>query len=117
MTRVFSVDGNNDLYIGGDGLLAISNGLEAVLQGCEHAVKAQLMEMMFAYDSGVATMATAWSGSPNIFAFEAEVRRAISSVDGVIGIESLEASIRSNVMIYSATIVTTFGTGKISNGI
>ena len=114
MTTSFSVNENNDVYIGNDGLLSISTGLKAVLFGCEHAVQAQMGEMMFEADSGVPTLEVAWGGSPSIIATEAELRKAILSVDNVIEVSELDAIITNNVLRYTATIKTIYGTGAIS---
>lgn len=114
MTRVFTVDINNDLVINGDGLMGISNEIQAVLQACEHAAKAQLREMVLAVDQGVPNFQTIWTGAPNIPQFEAYLLRELQKVDGVIEVVSLNASASSNVLSYNATIRTIYGEGSIN---
>ena len=112
MTRVFAVDGNNDIFTRG-GQLVLSEGQAAVLQQCEHAIKAQLNEMIYADDRGVNTFDSVWSGSPNLLSFEAFARAQIDRIPDVISIESFAAQLTGNTLTYQATIRTIFGTGTI----
>lgn len=114
MTRVFTVDSNNDLIIQGDGLMGLSNGLQATLQACEHAAKAQLGEMVLAVNNGVPNFQTIWQGAPNIAQFEAYLLRELQNVDGVIEVTSLNASASNNILNYNATIRTIYGEGAIN---
>jgi len=114
MTRVFTVDANNDLTLTPDGNLSISSELEAILQACEHAAKAQLGEMVLSIDQGVPNFQTIWQGSPNVIQFEAYLRRQLLNVEGVSEITELNAIISNNVLSYTATIKTQFGQGVIN---
>lgn len=114
MSRVISVDANNDLYIGADGSLAMSTALEAVLQACEQAAKTQLGELMYATNQGLPNFAAVWDGAPNLLQFEAYLRRTLSGVEGVTGIESLSTSIAANKLSYLVTIQTIYGLGAIN---
>lgn len=114
--RTFATDFNNDLYVVGDDL-AMYEGIEAVMQLCEHSVKAQLGEMILAMEDGVPTMQTVWQSAANIAMFEAYLRRAIMSVPNVTGIASLAISVEGSAVVYSATIQTIYGIGNINNGL
>jgi hypothetical protein len=114
MTRVFTVDENNDLVIASDGLLSISSGLEAVLQACEQAAKAQLAEMVLAVEQGVPTFQTVWNGAPNVSQFEAYLRRQLQNVTGVREVSAVEVTVANNVLSYTATILTQFGQGVLN---
>lgn len=114
MTRVFSVDANNDLFIAGDGRMSISADLEAILQACEHRAKAQLLEMVLAVDQGIPNFQTVWNGAPNVLQFEGALRRELQNVTGVIEVTELNALVSSNKLSYTATIKTPFGTGAIN---
>lgn len=114
MTQTLAVNKNNDLYIGRDGNLVIFFGLDAVLQACEHAVKAQLGEMVLATDQGIPNFQLIWNGTPNLIQWEAALRRAISQVSDVIEVVSLVATQDGNVLNYTATIRTIYGEGSIS---
>lgn len=116
MTKVFKVDANNDLYIAPDGQLAIGSALDAVMQACAHAAKAQDGEMMFAADAGMPNFQAIWNGSPNIPQFIAALKRTLSGVDGVLEVTAISASISNNVLSYSATIKTIYGEAYLNNG-
>lgn len=116
MTRTFSSDANNDLVILSDGNLSISSGLDAVLNAAQTAAQAQLGEMVLSIDTGVPNFQTVWSSATNVAQFEAYVRRAILSVDGVKEISEFSVDVRDNQIFYTANIVSTFGVGNISNG-
>lgn len=112
--RLFAVNANNDIFATPGGRLAISEGLQAVLQNCEHAVQAQAMEMIYAVDRGVNSFDSIWNGSPNVLQFEAFARRQLRRVQNVISVDGFDASVRNNTLSYQATIRTTFGTGEVS---
>lgn len=114
MVKVFASNENNDLYIASDGNLAIKTALEGVIQACEHAVKAQLGEMILAIDQGVPNFQTVWNGSPNLPQFEAYVRKAITGVAGVIEVKELQSDVVENVLVYSATIRTIYGEALVN---
>lgn len=114
MTQTFAADANNDLYIDGDGLLAIKTGIYAVLENCAHAVKAMRGEMVLAVDSGMPNFQVLWVGAANIPQYEAALRSTILAVQGVQSIESLTIQARNNVLEYVATIKTIYGEGAIN---
>jgi hypothetical protein len=116
MTRTLGVDDNNDIYIDGAGNLAVVTGVVAVLQTCEHVVKAILKEMVFAQDQGMPYFETVWNGTPSTDPFEAAFRLRIAQVPDVTGIEDLEINQVADRFVYTATIATIYGTGTISNG-
>lgn len=116
MTKMLAVDDNNDLFIRGSGLLALNSDLDAVMQAAQHAAQAQLGEMILAIDQGVPNFQTIWESATNVAQFQAYLRRAIMSVDGVIEVRDLETEVRDNVIFYAATIVTIYGSGVLQNG-
>lgn len=114
--KTLTTDNNNDIFVS-RGRLAVSEEFESVMQCCEHAVQAQLGEMVLAADRGVPNFQTIWSDSTNVAQFEAYLRRAIMSVENVTGIKSLTVKVQNNQAIYSAEIETSFGNGVIGNGV
>lgn len=114
MTQTFATNSNNDLYIGNDGNLVIFTGINAVLQACSNAAKAQLGEMVLAIDQGVPNFQLIWKGAPNIPQWEAALITTLEEVDGVDHVESVTVTIINNVLTYIATIVTIYGTGEIN---
>lgn len=114
MSRVIAVDSNNDLYIGPDGSLALSNGIQAVLQAAQQAAQTQLAEMIYAVDQGLPNFESVWNGAANIAQFEAYLRRTILAVDGVIGVQDLETVTGDNLLSYRVTIETIYGPGVLN---
>jgi hypothetical protein len=115
MTQSFSINSNNDIFIGTDGNLSIATGITAIEYACQNAAQAQLNEMIFAYNQGVAYFETIWQNTANVAQFEASLRAAITSVPGVTGISNLTILVQNNQLNYTATIQTIYGTGNISN--
>jgi hypothetical protein len=114
MTQTFSANDDNDIFIGGDGNLAIASGLEATLLACESATKAQLGEMILATGLGIPNFQAIWVGVPNYAIYRSYLVRTILSVDGVQSIESLELTPQDDTLQYTIVIKTIFGTGQIN---
>jgi hypothetical protein len=114
MPTMFAVDENDDLYLDDAGNIAIVTGLEAVLQNCAHAVKAQLGEMILQTDQGMPDFQVIWNGNPNVSQFEASLREIILAQPNVISISELTTVINNNILSYTITIVTDFGEGAIN---
>lgn len=114
MTKTLAVNENNDLYIAGDGRLAVRETLEAVMQNAQQAAQAQLGEMVLSIDQGVPNFQTIWESSANVAQFQAYVRRAILSTEGVIEVKELDTVVRDNAIFYTATIVTVYGQGVLN---
>ena len=112
--RVIAADGNNDLFIGPDGSLAMATGLEAVMQAAQQAAQTQLGEMIYAVDSGVPNFAAIWNGAPNVAQFEAYLRRTLLAVNHVTGISGLTITVEGNKLSYTATIETEYGPGALN---
>ncbi len=114
MTKTFSVNENNDIFIGNDGNLSISAGLQAVLFVCANAAKAQLGEMVLQVEQGIPNFQTIWSGSPNVAQFEAALRTTLLNVADVTEVSNLSIAISNNVLSYTTTINTIYGNGIIN---
>jgi hypothetical protein len=117
MTRVLTVDENNDIYVGRNGRLAISAGLSAITQACEHAAKAQLGEMMFAVNRGIPNFETIWRGTPSIGQFDAALRAALLRVPGVTRVTGFNAERVGDVLQYAVTISTVEGEAIINGSL
>lgn len=114
MSIVLSVDAKNDLYIGPNGSLALSTGLQAVMQACQQAAQTQLGEMIYATDQGLPNFAAVWNGAPNLSQFEAYLRRMLAQVAGVTAVVDATVAVANNVLSYTATIQTIYGRGTIN---
>lgn len=117
MTKTFAVDENNDLYLDQSGNIAIVAGLEAVLQTCARAAKAQRGEMIFQIDAGIPNFQMVWNGSPNLLQFEAALRATLLQVAGVVEIITINTAIVSDTLTYVVTILTKFGQGLINGNL
>lgn len=111
--RSFATDNTNDLFITGRSLSIVTD-LAAVLNVCKHAAQGILGEMVLAKDQGMPYFETVWVGNPTAAPFEAAFRVRIAQVDGVVEITSLTTEQVGDVMQYSATIATIYGTGQIN---
>lgn len=109
MTKTFSTNENNDLYIGSNGDLAIASDLEAVKQACQTAVKAQLHEMPYEYTSGMPDFTAVWVGNPNFGQYRAALTITLQKVSGVLSVDKVIIAQEANVLRYQATITTQYG--------
>lgn len=98
-----ATDSRNDLYLTPEGNIALARGVEGVKQDCEHAMKAQLGEMVLQLSRGVPTMATVWQRW-NPIQFEAYARRMLLSVPNVLSVVAFEMTRSNDVAHYTATI-------------
>lgn len=114
MTKTFAVNARNDIYIGDDSNLVVLDGLQAILQACETATKAQLGEMIFAVNQGIPNFQAIWVGAPNYKIWQSYLRATLLSVSGVLEVKSIELSIVENTLKYTATISTSFGIGVLN---
>lgn len=114
MTQIWQTNANRDIFTTPGGRLAIGIDLQAVLQQCEHAMSAQLDEMIYAADRGVNTEDSVWSGSPNLLSFEATARAQLERIPDVIVVEDFSAELVRNIIQYQTTIRTVFGTGVVT---
>lgn len=114
MSKVLAANSDNDIYLDPQGNIAIRTGLEAVMQSCENAAKAQLKEMVLAYNQGVANFQTIWTNAANVAQYEAYVRRAIKAVAGVTEVNDLTVTVADHIVKYSATISTVYGSAVLN---
>lgn len=115
MSLTLAVNARNDLFLGSDGNIATNTELAATMQACEHAARTVLAEKIYAADDGIPYFDIVWVGSPNLLQFEAFLRRAFLSVEGVELIAALAIARDGNTLRYNATIQTIYGTGT-ANG-
>ena len=116
MTIAWATDARNDIFTRPGGRLAIVRGLDAVLQQCEHAIKAQAGEMIFDANRGVTTEQSVFDGSVNLLSFEASARAALQRIPDVVEVVAFDSDFLNNTLTYQANIRTVFGEGVVSNG-
>jgi hypothetical protein len=117
MASILSVNENNDIFATSSGSLAISTGIQAVLEACQHVVEVRRGGMIYAQTDGIDYFNQVFAGSPNLLVFESQARTAISSVEDVETILEFNAELDGNTLEYSASILTSFGVGEISGAI
>ena len=117
MTVIFAVNDNRDIFATANGRLAVRNGLQAVLQYAEHAVRAQRGEMIYAADRGIDYLNTVFGSPPNLLQFEAQVRAAVLRLADVTSITAFTITVNNNVASYAMTVQTLFGTGTINGDV
>ena len=108
------IAGINDLFIADDGNLSISTSINAVLQTCASIARTILGECVLQTNIGLPNFQLIWNGAPNISQWQAALRSAILSVDGVNQILSITTTRAKNVLQYTAVIETFYGTGTLS---
>jgi len=104
----------DDIYLDERGNIAMSYGIDAVLQACAQAAQTVLGEIIFNVDQGIPFFQTIWNGVPQTDQYTGALRSAFLSIPNVLEIVSLFAEQVNNEFQYSAVIRTTFGTGGIS---
>lgn len=116
MVQTFATNSAGDIYIGDGGNLAIFSNLQAVLAACKTASLAQLGEEVLTTTQGLPNFQAIWVGSPNYALYQSYLRNTLLAVPGVLEVKSISMFVKENVLNYTATIVTQFGTGEITNG-
>ena len=114
MTRTFSTDASNDVFIGPDDNLAVLSGIAAIAAACATATKAQLGEMVLATDSGIPNFQALWIGTPEYSLWKSYILKTLQNVPGVQQVTSLTLSVNGNTVRYTANITTQFGQGTVN---
>ena len=116
VVQSFGTNDQNDIYLGRDGNLVIESEIQAVLEACENASKAQLGEEVLTQKNGVPNFQTVWVGNQNLPLFRSYLQNILLGVPGVVEVKSIVLTPAGNTLRYTATIQTIYGTGEISNG-
>jgi hypothetical protein len=101
------------MFLGGDNNLAMVSNIDAVLQDCEHTMKALFQEMIYAYDRGLPYFQTVWQ-KKNFVQFEAQGRSALLRVNGVVSVLLFVVTTEGDVLSYNAVIETIYGVGSFN---
>lgn len=117
MVQSFGTNSDNDIYLGRDGNLVVLSGLDAVIAACKAVSLAQLGEEVLTVKNGIPNFETIWVGSPNYLLFQNYLRQNLTAVPGVLEVQNIQISTVNNVLTYTATIKTTFGTAELANGL
>ena len=114
MSKNFSINDVNDIYLDKNGNLAISIGLVAVIETCKQYMQTVLGELTLNTDKGIPYFQSVFTGVPNIQQFVAAGRAALLTVSGVTQVISFDVSINDKTLSYTATIQTIYGQGVVN---
>lgn len=110
MVKTFSLNENNDIFIGEDGNLSISDGKNAVLFICENVAQTRLNEMIYDQGQGLPYLEAVFVGATNIPRFKSELTKELINVDGVLKVLNVELGREGkDTLTYEATILTEEG--------
>ena len=107
--RTFSIDKNNDLFIGPDGNLQFSEKDDAVKNLCQHFIKAVRGEMLHKKDKGIPYWSATFSRQVDIPLFEMAFRQRLAEIEDVVAISHFNAFLDNGVLKYQADIRTIYG--------
>lgn len=125
--------GVNDIYVGEDGNLVLAgitgtdaDQLQAVLYACQNVTRGQLGEMVLQINRGMPNKQLIWNGTPNYQLWQAVLINILQNVPGVTEVANIVLQKGFNtdsynntidVLIYTVTVVTAFGTGVINGSL
>lgn len=108
----------NDIYLDASNNISMSYDQQALLEQCAQASKTVLGELVFNTNVGIPYYEAVWVGVPNLQQFQASLRAAFLSIDGVTEVISLEVSQGgsnpNDTLAYTAIIKTIYGTGVLN---
>ena len=113
--KTLQVDSNNDIFLGAGGNLSLVKDQEAIMSICAHYAKAALGEMVAKADKGMPFFQTVFSARADIALFEANFRKRMKEISGVIAVRSFEGYQKDGTLFYNATIETIYGLGSINS--
>lgn len=113
--KTFAVNGQNDLYFGKDGNIALASDAEALAQIAAQYVKTLRGELIFDVLRGTPLLDTAWAASSRLPQFEAALRQRLSSVPGVTAISTLTLRREGDTVAYDAVLKTIFGEAPLND--
>ena len=116
MTSTFSLNNDNDIYIGINGNLSISRNIEAIKFICQNVASARLGEMIYQENEGMPFLQSVFVGVPNIERYRSTLRKSLLNVSGVKRVLNIIINISSNILTYEATILTDNNESGILNG-
>jgi hypothetical protein len=114
MSKSFSINEVNDIYLDTNGNLAISTGLTALIEICKQYMQTILGELVLNTTTGLPYFQSVFTGVSNIQQYVAAGRAALLTVEGVTQVISFDVSMNEKVLSYVATIQTIYGTGVVN---
>lgn len=111
--RTFQTGRNNDLVIS-DGNLTVLSGLDAVISASKHYAQTLHGEMIHDVTSGLRMFDTAFN-RPRLALFANELRNRLMQVPDVVSVRDIDVRVSGENLLYSATIETIYGNGRVDN--
>lgn len=114
--RSIAVNANNDIYRGADGNLAMVTGIDAVSQGCTHAVQTLLGSLTNNLLRGVDYFGTMWNFYRPM-SFAAQARAILLTVPHVQSVTYFDITRANGVASYTAGVKSDYGPLEISGNL
>lgn len=109
----FLVDSKNDLVLT-SGTFSVVGGLDGALLAAKHYAQTLHSEMIHDMTSGVRMFDTAFN-QPRLALFKNELRSRLMQVPDVVSVSDIDVRVSGENLLYSATIETIYGNGRINN--
>ena len=107
-TLTIQTNENDDIFIGPDGNLSMSSGIDATAQQITEAVSTILNELRYEPERGIDYFNTVFVGSPNVLDFIRQAREEILLVPNIDGVTSFDVSQDLDVLNYTSIVQTNF---------
>lgn len=108
-------DRNSDLFLDGQGNLAMATGRYALSYITLNAIRTVRGELVYNTEAGVPYFTTVFENPPNLRLWEYYVRETALAVDGVISVDSFLCEIKNNAVSYEMVMSTEWGGVPIGN--
>ena len=108
-------DRNSDLFLDGQGNLAMATGRYALSYITLNAIRTVRGELVYNTEAGVPYFTTVFENPPNLRLWEYYVRENALAVDGVISVDSFLCEIKNNAVSYEMVMSTEWGGVPIGN--
>jgi hypothetical protein len=107
--KTLSINIENDIVRGADGNIAVSKDLQACRYVCEQAMQGIKGEMIYAKNAGIPYFQLIFTNKPKLRQFEAQARRVLLDVDGVVKITRFISKLTGEVLQYQVDIESIYG--------
>lgn len=106
--KTISLNSSNDIYTT-HGNLAIAEGVDAIAQACQCAIRTLRGELVLNVDEGIPYFDVLYTNFPNLDLLKAYMIEAVQKIDGVIAIKSINFKINGEKLNYVMEIRTSKG--------
>ena len=114
--KAIKIDGDRNPVMKGGRFIWVTD-IDVVLQNCDQAMRQQLGELNYSARRGVQYFGNVFENNPNYQLFEAQARKALRSVSGVVAVDDFTYNLVGESLSYTAIIKTIYGTGSINGNV